>query len=108
MPLSNALKSTIHLGYKVHSTKNDHVFSCTCFESMLVLQVPELPKVDELCFAAKNYWNKGVIASFIFLSNLPNKTTEWSRQGYDYVVRQLELSQEKNPNTAKGQDTLKQ
>lgn len=72
------------------------------------VEVPELPKVDELCFTAKNYWNKGVIASFIFLSNLPNKTTEWSRQGYEYVVRQMEPSQEKSPKTAKGQDTIKQ
>ena len=75
---------------------------------MLVLQVPELPKVEELCFTAKNYWNKGVIASFIFLGNLPNKMTEWSRQGYEYVVKQMEQSQEKNTNTTKGQDTLKQ
>jgi hypothetical protein len=79
-----------------------------CFESLLVFQVPELPKVDELCFTAKNYWNKGVIASFIFMSNVPNKVTEWSKDGYEYVVRQMELSQEKNRNTAKGQDTSKQ
>ena len=78
-----------------------------CFEDMLVFQVPELPKVDEVCFTAKNYWNKGVIASFIFLSNLPNKVTEWSKQGYEYVIRQMELSQEKNPNMAKGQDISK-
>jgi hypothetical protein len=76
--------------------------------NLLVFQVPQLPKVDELCFTAKNYWNKGVIASFIFLSNLPNKSIEWSKQGYEYVVRQMDQSQEKTPNTAKGQDTLKQ
>jgi hypothetical protein len=75
---------------------------------MLVLQVPELPKVEELCFTAKNYWNKGVSASFIFLGNLPNKMTEGSRQGDEYVVEQMEQRQEKNTNTAKGQDTLKQ
>lgn len=50
----------------------------------------------------KNYWNKSVIASFIFLSNLPNKMTEWSKQGYEYVVRQVELSEQKNSNTVKG------
>jgi hypothetical protein len=56
---------------------------------------------------AKNYWNKGVIASFVFLRNLPNKTTEWSKQGYEYVVRQMELSQQKIPNTVKGHEIAK-
>lgn len=56
---------------------------------------------------AKNYWNKGVIASFIFLRNLPNKTTEWSKQGYEYVAKQMEQSQLKTPNALKGQEIPK-
>jgi hypothetical protein len=66
-----------------------------------------LPKVEEISFLAKNYWNKGVIASFVFLSDLPNKTTELSKQGYEYVVRHLEQSQQKNASTTKGQETSK-
>jgi hypothetical protein len=61
-----------------------------------------LPKVEEISFMTKNYWNKSVIASFIFLSNLPNKMTEWSKQGYEYIVRQVELSEQKNSNAVKG------
>ncbi|XP_069674933.1 MICOS complex subunit MIC13 homolog QIL1-like [Periplaneta americana] len=65
------------------------------------VEVPELPKMDEISFMAKNYWNKGVVASFIFLSDLPNKTTEWSKQGYDYIVKQLEQSPQKTAETVK-------
>jgi hypothetical protein len=68
-------------------------------------QVPELPKVEELSFLAKNYWNKGVIASFVFLSDLPNQTAQLSKQGYEYVVKQLEQSQQKTTTTTKGQET---
>jgi hypothetical protein len=78
-----------------------------CYKNILDFQVPELPKVEEISYLAKNYWNKGVIASFVFLSNLPNKTAELSKQGYEYVVRQLEQSQQKNPSTTKGQEISK-
>jgi hypothetical protein len=74
----------------------------------LGFQVPELPKIEEVSFMAKNYWNKGVIASFVYLRNLPNKTAEWSKQGYEYVVRQMEQSQQKNPNAVKSQEIAKQ
>jgi hypothetical protein len=69
--------------------------------------VPELPKVEEISFLAKNYWNKGVIASFVFLSDLPNKMAELSKQGYEYVLRQLEQSQQKDISTTKSQETSK-
>jgi hypothetical protein len=78
-----------------------------CLINILDFQVPELPKVDEISFIAKNYWNKGVIASFAFLGNLPTKMTEWSKQGYEYVIRQTELSKQKDPNTTKGQNFSK-
>jgi hypothetical protein len=68
-------------------------------------QVPELPKVEEISFLAKNYWNKGVIASFVLLSDLPNQTAQLSKQGYEYVVKQLEQSQQKTTSTTKGQET---
>ncbi|XP_033606595.1 MICOS complex subunit MIC13 homolog QIL1 isoform X2 [Cryptotermes secundus] len=71
------------------------------------VEVPELPKVEEISFLTKNYWNKGVIASFVFLSDLPNKTAELSKQGYEYVLRQLEQSKQKNTSTTKSQETSK-
>jgi hypothetical protein len=70
-------------------------------------QVPELPKVEEISFLVKNYWNKGVMASFVFLSDLPNKTAKLSKQGYEYVLRQLEQSQQKSTSTTKSQETSK-
>ena len=49
----------------------------------------------------KSYWNKGVVTSFEILSELPTKSAEWSKQGYDYVVKQLETAEQKSPNTTK-------
>mgnify|MGYP000338965999 CR=1 FL=1 len=69
--------------------------------SLFDFQVPEFPKISDITYTTKNYWNKGVTASFVFLSELPSKSAEWSIQGYEYVVKQLETNEQKNPNTTK-------
>ncbi|PSN51444.1 hypothetical protein C0J52_08993 [Blattella germanica] len=56
------------------------------------------PYVKEV--PVENYWNKGVMSSFEFVSDLPNKTVEWSKQGYEYVSKQLDADQ-KNPTPTK-------
>ncbi|PSN37660.1 hypothetical protein C0J52_05629, partial [Blattella germanica] len=65
------------------------------------VEVPELSKIPDLCYTTKNYWNKGVMTSFEFVSNLLNKTVQWSKQGYEYVSKQLDADQQKNPTPTK-------
>ncbi|PSN45270.1 hypothetical protein C0J52_10336, partial [Blattella germanica] len=67
----------------------------------VTVEVPELSKIPDLCYTTKNYWNKGAMTSFEFLSDLPNKTVQWSKQGYEYVSKQLDADQQKNPTPTK-------
>ncbi|PSN44157.1 hypothetical protein C0J52_17421 [Blattella germanica] len=36
----------------------------------------------------------GVMTSFEFVSDIPNKTVLWSKQGYEYVSKQLDADQQ--------------
>ncbi|XP_067006498.1 MICOS complex subunit MIC13 homolog QIL1 [Anabrus simplex] len=54
------------------------------------LKVPDLPKTDQISFLTQHYWNKGVIAAFAFLMQIPDKTVEWSKLGYEMAKEQLQ------------------
>lgn len=53
--------------------------------------MPKLPETNEVSYLAKYYWNKGVIASFGFLSNIPSYIGDMSKQGMNAILDNSEI-----------------
>lgn len=48
-----------------------------------LFQFPALPETDRVSSLAKESWNRGVLVTFNFIANLPEKVTEWSLKGIE-------------------------
>lgn len=44
-------------------------------------QIPELPNTDQVSYLTKQYWNKGVMATFEYISNLPETVSTLTQKG---------------------------
>lgn len=53
--------------------------------------MPKLPETNEVSYLAKYYWNKGVITSFRFLSNVPSYIGDLSKQGMNAILDNTEI-----------------
>ncbi|GLH07216.1 MICOS complex subunit MIC13 homolog QIL1 [Gryllus bimaculatus] len=51
------------------------------------VEVPELPKVENITHASQHYWNQGVKITFTFLKDLPTHTIHWSKKGWEIMQK---------------------
>ncbi|PSN34746.1 hypothetical protein C0J52_21326 [Blattella germanica] len=95
---------TIEVGVRKDSEHSTEMYSKTYkapYIKEVPVEVPALSEIPDLCYTTKNCWNKGIMTSFEFVSNLPNKTVQWSEQGYEYASKELNADQQKNPTPTK-------
>lgn len=67
-------------------------------------ELPKLPKTGDMVSTAKTTWNKGVLASCLFLIGLPELTWEYAKKGTAYTYSKIseqyqslnDISHEKN------------
>ncbi|KAK9871252.1 hypothetical protein WA026_011526 [Henosepilachna vigintioctopunctata] len=60
-------------------------------KAQVPLELPKLPETEEMHQLVGNYWNKGVLASFDFLQNLPGHVTVWTEKGVDMVLQNEDI-----------------
>ncbi|VVC97703.1 unnamed protein product [Leptidea sinapis] len=63
--------------------------------------LPPLPSNDRISYLFKYYWNSGVKATFKFLVNLPDHTSNVVMKSYNYIANAIEPS-EQTTNTSPG------
>ncbi|KAK6644432.1 hypothetical protein RUM43_000699 [Polyplax serrata] len=51
--------------------------------------LPQLPKTGDVVSTAKTAWNKGVMASCLFLVELPELTWEYAKKGTIYTYNKI-------------------
>ncbi|XP_044760992.1 MICOS complex subunit MIC13 homolog QIL1 isoform X2 [Coccinella septempunctata] len=57
----------------------------------LDLQLPKLPETEQMHQMVGVYWNRGVIATFNFLQNLPTHVSNWTDKGLDIALKNDEI-----------------
>ena len=59
--------------------------------------MPDVPKILELNEGLSTYWNRGVIATADFITQLPDHTCALTKKGSDYIVTTFNsLTEEKH------------
>ncbi|KAB0802435.1 hypothetical protein PPYR_04621 [Photinus pyralis] len=57
----------------------------------LPVQIPELPKSNQTSYLLKRLWNKGVSTSCLFLADLPDNISKWTKNSFDVVMSNGEI-----------------
>ncbi|KAK4882143.1 hypothetical protein RN001_005462 [Aquatica leii] len=60
-------------------------------KAQLPIEIPDFPKTIQVRQFLKQSWNKGVTASCIFLSNLPENLSTWTTHGVDKIKSNEEI-----------------
>ncbi|XP_072384266.1 MICOS complex subunit MIC13 homolog QIL1 isoform X1 [Diabrotica undecimpunctata] len=59
--------------------------------SQIPYELPKLPESDVASSIVKESWNKGVLVTFKFLSDLPDSTRELTAKGIDAIKQNEEV-----------------
>ncbi|KAJ8985775.1 hypothetical protein NQ317_014428 [Molorchus minor] len=59
--------------------------------SQIPIELPELPQSESLSSLVKQSWNAGVMATFKFLSELPDTANTWTKRGIDKALENEEF-----------------
>lgn len=88
-------KTTSELYYKIKEEAKVYIKPVV---DLVPFEVPRLPKTGDMCSSAKTAWNKGVMASCLFLSNACDKalptTIEGIKYSYEKIWELVETSEE--------------
>lgn len=57
----------------------------------MFLQIPELPQSNQVSYLTKRYWNQGVTATFVYLSNLPETACSYVKKGINQAQQNPEI-----------------
>nr|CAH7728762.1 unnamed protein product [Callosobruchus chinensis] len=60
-------------------------------KKQIPFEAPTLPEAENVSSVVKQSWNAGVIATFAFLANLPNKVGEWKDKGMKSVMESPDM-----------------
>ncbi|VEN34738.1 unnamed protein product [Callosobruchus maculatus] len=60
-------------------------------KKQIPFEAPTLPEAENLSSIVKQSWNAGVIATFAFLANLPNKMGEWKDTGMKSIMESPDM-----------------
>ncbi|CAH1119299.1 unnamed protein product [Phaedon cochleariae] len=60
-------------------------------KAQIPIELPDIPEQNELSSFVKQNWNRGVLATFKFLSELPETVKEWTANGYESARQNDEI-----------------
>jgi hypothetical protein len=55
-------------------------------QKQIPIELPEIPKNERTSQTVKLYWNKGVLSTFQFLSELPHLLNTWTQNGITAIL----------------------
>ncbi|CAH1982773.1 unnamed protein product [Acanthoscelides obtectus] len=73
---------------KMKHTVNPYVDTV---KKQIPFEVPKLPQSESLSSLIKQSWNAGVMATFAFLANLPNKVEDWKTGGMQTITKNPDM-----------------
>ncbi|XP_063227575.1 MICOS complex subunit MIC13 homolog QIL1 [Bacillus rossius redtenbacheri] len=90
-----AIYYTVQEGLWDDAERSEQLYKKICSTALpyikeVPVEVPDLPKIDDMCHGAQSYWNKGIKISFSFLGDLPQHVTTWTKTGILKVSEQLQ------------------
>ncbi|KAL0271155.1 UNVERIFIED_CONTAM: hypothetical protein PYX00_008343 [Menopon gallinae] len=79
-------ETTTELYYKIKGEVTPYVKPVV---DLVPFELPKIPKTGDMCSSAKTAWNKGVMASCLFLSNFCDKAWDTTCDGIKYSYNKI-------------------